>query len=163
MRKAYLLAGRIASPLFVLFLRLFTLLTGVERVRVMVINEDNEVLLVRGVISDGKWSLPGGGVARGEEPAAAARRELFEETGIDAPERAFHYLETLDGTQTDVSYRAPLYLLHSKRNLLPAKAVNPWEISQVQWFPMDDLPKPLSRLSLYALSKHKNEIVNRGK
>ena len=46
---------------------------------------DDAVLLVRiapGYVDEGMWTLPGGGIAFGEDPAAGARREVEEETGI---------------------------------------------------------------------------------
>jgi acetyl-CoA carboxylase carboxyl transferase subunit beta len=46
----------------------------------------NKVLLVRRMRapSAGMWSLPGGKIEGGESPREAARRELKEETGIEA-------------------------------------------------------------------------------
>lgn len=46
----------------------------------------NKVLLVRRMRapSAGLWSLPGGKIEGGESPREAARRELKEETGIEA-------------------------------------------------------------------------------
>jgi 8-oxo-dGTP diphosphatase len=44
--------------------------------------EDGMVLLARWVGPDGpRWTLPGGGIDHGEDPADAALRELTEETG----------------------------------------------------------------------------------
>ncbi len=42
------------------------------------------LLLVRASYR-GEWTFPGGSVRRGETPEAAARRELAEEIGIEAP------------------------------------------------------------------------------
>lgn len=51
----------------------------------LVTNPKNEVLLIkqyRYPIGTLEWGLPGGGVGEGEDPAAAAKREIEEETGL---------------------------------------------------------------------------------
>jgi 8-oxo-dGTP pyrophosphatase MutT (NUDIX family) len=45
---------------------------------------DHALMLVRTSYRS-EWSLPGGGVHRGETPEAAARRELIEELGLVTP------------------------------------------------------------------------------
>jgi len=50
-------------------------------VRVIVRNEDNEILLVKYVYTP-NWYLPGGAVEIGEDVRSAVKRELFEEVGI---------------------------------------------------------------------------------
>jgi ADP-ribose pyrophosphatase YjhB (NUDIX family) len=54
---------------------------------VLVRDEDGRVLLVRrapGATRVGFWSIPAGFVDYGEEIRSAARRELLEETGLEA-------------------------------------------------------------------------------
>jgi ADP-ribose pyrophosphatase YjhB (NUDIX family) len=63
---------------------------AVQRVRLAAyawIEQDGCVLLVRISLQDaaaGQWTLPGGGLAFGEDPADGVLREIREETGLDA-------------------------------------------------------------------------------
>ena len=61
-----------------------------EAARVAVIDGESRILLLhtRDPAGEGGewWELPGGGLAPGELPSRAARRELYEETGIIAEE-----------------------------------------------------------------------------
>lgn len=52
-------------------------------VRAIVLNEAQEILLVRHTYIPG-WYIPGGGVDRGEYPVTAVTREFWEEVGCSA-------------------------------------------------------------------------------
>ncbi len=68
-----------------------------------------EVLLIRRGTPPrvGEWSMPGGRLEPGEDPADAALRELKEETGVDA--RLLGLIEIVDTVMGDPPR---LYLLH---------------------------------------------------
>jgi len=83
------------------------------------------------------WDLPGGGIRRGEQPAAAAAREAHEEIGVDTE---WHPLLTLtfhDRGETTlhalVADVAP-----------PPLRLDPGEIAQARWAQTSDPPRPLS-------------------
>ena len=45
---------------------------------------DGEILLVRELADNGRWTLPGGWADPNDSPSAAVEREIFEEAGLEA-------------------------------------------------------------------------------
>lgn len=85
-------------------------------VMVFALTPSDEVLIV-GQYKHGSgrvvWELPAGQIETGEEPAEAARRELFEETGYRADE--MEALGVLDMSPATATTRAWAYLCRSVR------------------------------------------------
>lgn len=79
MRKLWLIIGRIGFVL--VWPLLWIYLQKGKRTRVVIIAE-GKVLVVKGWLSDGSWSLPGGGLHYKEDPIVGAIREVREETGL---------------------------------------------------------------------------------
>lgn len=96
-----------------------------------------------------QWTLPGGGVDFGENPAAAARRECEEETGltpvIGAPLGVHSATYVVAGYALE---RHGMRLLFEGRfdSADRPEPVSPddGEIDAVGWFPCEDLPQPIT-------------------
>lgn len=52
-----------------------------QGVRILALDPDGRLLLVRHSYGSDKWMPPGGGLGRAEDPLTAAVREMMEETG----------------------------------------------------------------------------------
>jgi 8-oxo-dGTP pyrophosphatase MutT (NUDIX family) len=134
--------GKLVSPVAITGLRLYTLVTKRPRVRVMVENENGEILLILGVLSRGNfWTFPGGGVNRGESLEAAAQRELLEETGIDRPLSAFRFVRLIQKGEFGLSFNAPIFHVRARASDLPRKLHNPHEVAAIGWFKRSALPE----------------------
>ena len=101
-------------------------------VRVLVCNREREVLLVKHSYVPG-WHLPGGGVDHGEDVATAARREVFEETGVfeldDLQFIGLHF-------NRDVSNRDHVSYLKARTNQTQLRK-QIGEISETRFVPRD--------------------------
>ncbi|WP_127089046.1 NUDIX domain-containing protein [Aquabacter cavernae] len=118
-------------------------------VRVIAIDAENRVLLVRHGYTPG-WHFPGGGVDVGETTEAAARRELKEETNVEAtgPLRLTGlYFNSRFGNRDHVAcYRASTFTCGP----VPAPG---FEIAEIGFFPLSALPQGLSAGSARRLAE----------
>jgi ADP-ribose pyrophosphatase YjhB (NUDIX family) len=115
----------------------------------------NRVLLIRRGTEPlkGEWSIPGGLVEVGEELAAAVRRELKEETGLDVEPvgvvLAFDRIMR-EGRRVKYHYVIIDYLCRRKRGRLrPAS-----DVLEAQWVRREDLPQ-------YGLTKMATAVILR--
>jgi 8-oxo-dGTP pyrophosphatase MutT (NUDIX family) len=113
-----------------------------------VLTDGDRVLLVRHTYGAAEWLLPGGSVKRGEDPFAAARREMHEELGIESDGW------TALGVQTGrLHYRRDtIHCFHAEvgdRRL----DIDRGEIAAVRWFHRDELPADLGGYVLPILAR----------
>jgi 8-oxo-dGTP pyrophosphatase MutT (NUDIX family) len=107
----------------------------------VVIDDRGRVLLVHHTYGRRNWELPGGASEAGESPDETARRELLEESGLDAT------IDRLTGVyfepdQDDGAFVHFVFRVAWHAELEPV-AASP-EVSEVGYWPIDQLPRPIS-------------------
>lgn len=110
---------------------MFLYLLRSSRTRILVMCGD-EVLVLRGWLGAGSWSLPGGGLHRGENPTTGAIRELMEETGIqvDASQLQHAFTKQIRSRQGFL-FTAHCYGLHLDHK--PELTRQRHEIAEITW------------------------------
>ena len=73
-------------------------------VGMMVFNDDKKIFVVKRIDNQKAWQMPQGGVDENEDCFSAARRELYEETGIQS-------IRVIEKSKEKYTYDLPEYLL----------------------------------------------------
>lgn len=109
--------------------------------RVLAFDAQGCVLLIRHSYGSGRWLPPGGGMARGEDPVAAARRELREEAGCALE-------DTIEVAMVEEDLHGAVNQVHVVAGRLSGEAhADRREVIAARCFPLDalpaDMPAPL--------------------
>ena len=97
----------------------------------VVINEKQEILLLDHVLRHSSgWGIPGGFVGRGEQPADAVKREIFEETGLEIRDLELFRVRTIN---------RHIEIIFGARATGKAE-VKSREIIAAGWFEVDKMP-----------------------
>lgn len=112
----------------------------------VVVDAEGRVLLLKHVFRAGAgWGIPGGFISEGEQPEAAIRRELLEETGLEIEEAAFVFARTLSNVNhVEIIFRC------RPRGVASARSI---EINRLGWFARDQLPENLGRDQRYLIKR----------
>ena len=118
-------------------------------VKVMLLSEAGEVLLIRNSYGRSDlWVLPGGGIRPWETPEGAARREVEEEVGCAIARLAFvsHHRSASEGKRDTI---------HLYRGLaIGEPRPDRFEVAEAAFFALDALPASLSDATRRRVDEH---------
>lgn len=127
-------------PAYIVYFRLG------ERGRVLLLDGD-EVLLVYSRFGNGKWNVPGGGLHRGEDPAAGAAREVHEETGIILQPQQLTLLGRQVFHGAGIMYRYHAFAMRISRDTPLTRQRR--EIADIRWFKSNDLTPQMASKEVF--------------
>jgi 8-oxo-dGTP diphosphatase len=116
--------------------------------------DDGQIMLVRRS-DDGTWCLPGGKVDFGETIEDAARRECREETGwtVELIGLLGVYSDPADQVHTYPDGRVAQFVgAVFEARLLEHEGEPDHEVTAVEWFAAGELPEPLMRCDVPAIT-----------
>jgi 8-oxo-dGTP diphosphatase len=105
---------------------------------------------------EGTWTMPGGKLEYGEEFEGGAKREVKEETGIILKNMK---IICVNNDKNKFAHFVTVGLI-SEDFEGDAKVMEPDEITEWNWFDLDDLPAPIYFPSEKILNYYKNEVKN---
>lgn len=135
MHKGLLAIGQLvhylAWPFWFVYFRLST-----PRSKV-VLEVDDEVLLIKNWLSQGEWSLPGGGAHRKEQIEVAAARELYEETSVKIQPDELEFLAYKEVNENKIKVRTNYF--KCRLNDKPKIKLRKTEVAEYIWVKKSDI------------------------
>jgi 8-oxo-dGTP pyrophosphatase MutT (NUDIX family) len=110
---------------------------------------DNKVLLIKN-LNLPYWTMPGGGVDKGEKAEECVIRELYEEldlTDLMVDYKLGEYYTDYEGKKGTVS----IFIITPPTEYFTVQ----WEIADACWFPLDALPDDMSPATLRRIAEYK--------
>jgi len=104
---------------------------------------------------EGTWTMPGGKIHFGETIFQAAKRELFEETGMQLISGT---IICVNNEKNNYAHFVTVGILCEKFEGLP-ETKEPEEITQWEWFSLEDIPENLYEPSKSILECWKNKEI----
>lgn len=130
---------------------------GKRRVRTVVVNDRGEILLVRSWFGHQLWSLPGGGIGRGESPRSAAIRETLEEAGVSLDRQKCKPLGEFANGDSNAPFIVECFVATVDAQPAHIAARHRLEMLDVAWFPLDHLPTQRSSTVDRALELYRGD------
>lgn len=101
----------------------------------IITNDNGEVLLLNHVLRPvSGWGIPGGFLNVGEQPEAAFRREIREETGLGVTDVTIYRAHT---------FKRHIEVIFLAKGVGEAKVLSR-EITELGWFDLEDMPEEMS-------------------
>jgi 8-oxo-dGTP pyrophosphatase MutT (NUDIX family) len=144
--------GRLLHVVFLITQSVLPVARG-PRTRVMVVLNGTELLMVKNWLGSQQWTLPGGGIKRGESPEMAALRELTEETGLVLNREQLRFVGPMQNPRPPRSillYRIDITDADSAAHIPPQSR---FEIVGLSWHPILGLPIDRTEVVDLALSQ----------
>ena len=90
---------------------------------------------------EGTWTMPGGKIDFGGAFEEAAAREVMEETSLKIDQDKIKFISLANDRVSDAHFVTIGFLCEDFEG--EVKVMEPDEITEWQWFPLDNLPSPL--------------------